>query len=193
MTATDLSSVLEEHIGHWREYLRRRRAIRPANVDELEDHLRGQIATLCAVGLAADEAFLVAIKRMGAQDAIANEFAREHSERLWKQLIVADAAERGAESRRDAFVAFGLAVAAAVALKLPALFGVDMGDEQGSFFYFRNASLFAFPFLALYFVWKRGLDSRTWVWLVGQPVFSMAAASRGAAIGFSYGWPRALV
>ena len=177
MTAPDSNALLEEHIGQWREYLRRRRAIRPADVEELEDHLRGQIATLRAAGLAVDEAFLVAIKRMGAQDAIANEFAREHSERLWKQLIVTDGVERGAASRRDAFLAFGLAVAAAVALKAPTLFGFDMNDEQDSLFYFRNASLFAFPFLALYFVWKRGIDSRTWKWLAAGFIAAAVAAN----------------
>ena len=177
MTTSDPTTMLEERIGQWREYLRRRRTIRPADVDELEDHLRGQIATLRAAGLAADEAFLVAIKRMGAQDAIANEFAREHSERLWKQLIVADEAQQGAAARRDAFVVFGLAVAAALALKLPTLFGVSMDDEQDLLFYFRNASFFAFPFLAVYFVWKRGLDSRTWMWLAGGFVVAAAAAN----------------
>ena len=35
------------------------------------------------------EAFLVAVKRMGSLDALSREFAREHSERLWKQLVVA--------------------------------------------------------------------------------------------------------
>ncbi len=169
MTPPDSNNLLEEHIGQWREYLRHRRVIRPADVDELEDHLRGQIATLRAAGLASDEAFLVAIKRMGAQDAIANEFAREHSERLWKQLIVADEAELGAASRREAFVAFGLAAAAAIALKAPTLFGIGMddGDVWGNLFYLRNAALFVLPFLALYFGWKRGIDRRTGWLLAG--------------------------
>jgi hypothetical protein len=131
-------------------------------VEELEDHLRGQIATLLSAGLAADEAFLVAIKRMGAQDAIANEFAREHSDRLWKQFIVGDRGEArsSARARREAIVAFALAAAAAVALKLPALFCIEMHDEQDVLFYLRNASLFVFPFLALFFAWKRGIDAR---------------------------------
>ena len=170
MTTSDVTNPLEQHIGQWREYLRRRRTIRPADADELEDHLRGQIATLVAAGLSADEAFLVAIKRMGAQDAIANEFAREHSDRLWKQLIVAPEgaeAKRDAAARREAVVAFGLATAAALALKAPALFGIGMDSDEDIAFHLRNASLFVFPLLALYFVWKRGIDSRSGMWLAG--------------------------
>src|SRR6186713_3227431 len=103
MTTSDAANALEKQIELWRTYLRRRRAVHSIDVEELEDHLRGQIETLKGDGLSDDEAFLVSIKRMGAQDAIANEFAREHSERLWKQLVVApEAADQtsGGEGRR---------------------------------------------------------------------------------------------
>ena len=97
---------------------------------ELEDHLREQVAALVDAGLAADEAFLVAVKRMGDLDALSREFAREHSDRLWKQLVVVPVRGRraaGARRERTPIVAFGLAVAAALAIKLPALFGIDAG------------------------------------------------------------------
>ena len=45
------------------------------------------MGALTQAGLTEDEAFLVAVKRMGSLDAISREFAREHSERLWKQLV----------------------------------------------------------------------------------------------------------
>jgi hypothetical protein len=168
MTTSDAAHQLEAQIEQWRGYLRRRRAIHPVDVDELEDHLRGQIASLMDAGLSQDEAFLVAVKRMGAQDAIASEFAREHSERLWKQLIVApesvDAA--GGETRREMIVVFALAIAAALLFKLPELFGLDpMGDDAG--FYARNATLFVLPLLAGYFVWKREVGAVTWAPLAG--------------------------
>ena len=124
---TGSSPSLEEQIDQWRSYLRRRQAIHSVDVAELEDHLREQIAALVDAGLATDEAFLVAVKRMGDLDALSREFAREHSERLWKQLVVApsDAEEPRARTRTDAIVAFGLAVAAAVLIKVPALFGIQ--------------------------------------------------------------------
>ena len=156
---------LEEQIDQWRSYLRRRQAIHSVDVAELEDHLREQVAVLADAGLATDEAFLVAVKRMGALDALSREFAREHSERLWKQLVVvpSDYEEPRARARTDAVVAFGLAVAAAVAIKVPALFGIRMDQNEG--LYARNASLFVLPLLTAYFVWKRRLDTRTLLWL----------------------------
>ncbi len=126
MTNPDQSTPLDEQIGQWRSYLGRRQAINPVDVAELEDHLREQIAGLTQAGLSADEAFLIAVKRMGELDAVSREFAREHSERLWRQLVVvaSDSGESRARGRTDAIVAFGLAVAAAVAIKVPVLLGI---------------------------------------------------------------------
>src|ERR687893_2332897 len=128
MAATSHAAPLEEQIDQWRSYLRRRQAIHPVDVAELEDHLREQVAALVEAGLATDEAFLVAVKRMGDLDALSREFAREHSDRLWKQLVVvpSDSGDKRARARTDAIVAFCLAAAAALLLKLPELFGTDL-------------------------------------------------------------------
>jgi hypothetical protein len=155
---------LEEQISQWREFLRHRAAIHGSDVAELEDHLRSQVATLTGSGLSDDEAFLVAVKRMGNLDAVSREFAREHSERLWKQMVMTPETDEPA-SRAPADFGFALllALAAAVAIKLPYLFGVDRDNEQS--FYLRNASLLVFPLLALFFAWKRALSSGTRLWL----------------------------
>lgn len=155
---------LEAQIAQWREYLRRRAAIHGPDVAELEDHLRSHVETLTRHGLADDEAFLVAVKRMGNLDALSREFAREHSDRLWKQLVMAPAGDGETRAwRNDALLAFLLAMAAAAAVKLPALFGLQI-DHDASF-YARNASLFVFPLLALLLALKRRLDVVTGVWL----------------------------
>jgi hypothetical protein len=150
------------------------------DVAELEDHLREQIAVLIDAGLVADEAFLVAVKRMGDLDALSREFAREHSDRLWKQLVVAppDSAERYAGVQKEAVVALCLAVAAALAIKVPTLFGLALDGAAG--FYVRNLSLFVLPFLIGYFAWKRGAGRATLLWL--------AAAFAGGA-GFANVYP----
>jgi Domain of unknown function (DUF4153) len=156
---------LEEQIAQWRAYLRRRQAVNGPDVEELEGHLRDQLAALTEAGLAADEAFLIAVKRMGSLDALSREFARAHSERLWKQLVIAPDADKSANTARtEILVVLSLAVAAALATKVPALFGlrIDTGEES---FYFRNASLFVFPLLAVYFVWKRGSGVASGLWL----------------------------
>ena len=157
---------LEEQIAQWREYLRRRQAFQGPDIEELEGHLRDQLTALTEAGLAGEEAFLIAVKRMGSLDALSREFAREHSDRLWKQLVIGPGAAEGPPSTRhtEMLVVLGLAVAAALAIKVPALFGLQP-DRGAEMFYFRNGSLFVFPLLAVYFIWKRGSGMATALWL----------------------------
>jgi hypothetical protein len=165
VTTTFADQPLEEQIAQWRAYLRRWQAVNRPDVEELEGHLRDQLAALTEAGLSGDEAFLVAVKRMGSLDALSREFARAHSERLWKQLVIAPDAEKPANTgRAEILVVLSLAVAAALAVKVPALFGlrIDTGQET---FYFRNASLFVLPLLTIYFVWKRGSGVASGLWL----------------------------
>ncbi|MDF3019131.1 MAG: rane protein [Steroidobacteraceae bacterium] len=153
----------ENQIAQWREYLRRRAAIHGSDVAELEDHLRSQVSTLMVSGLDEQEAFLVAVKRMGSLDGLSREFAREHSDRLWKQLVVLSERSDGG-SRDDHFlVVVLLAIVAALAIKLPALFGVSM--DGGEEVYFRNAGVLVLPLLTGYFAWRRRLSLVALVWL----------------------------
>jgi len=157
---------LEEQIAQWRTYVCRRQALHGPDVEELEGHLRDQLVALTEAGLTGDEAFLVAVKRMGSLDALSREFARAHSERLWKQLVIApDADESANTSHTEALVVLSLAIAAALAVKVPALFGHPLPDQEPPPFYFRNASLFVFPLLTIYFVWKRSSDVTSSLWL----------------------------
>ncbi|MEQ4209347.1 permease prefix domain 1-containing protein [Actinopolymorpha sp. B9G3] len=156
MTALGGQDELEAQFAQWRDYVRRRPELRQSDADELEDHLRGSVDELIAVGLRADEAFLVAVKRMGSLDDLSREFAREHSERLWKQLVLTG--ETGGEvantrSRRDLLVMVICAAGAVVSIKVPALFGLNF-DEDGAF-YAPNFSLFALPWLAGFLAWRR--------------------------------------
>ncbi len=176
MPAPGHAVSLEEQIDQWRGYLRRRQAIHTVDVAELEDHLREQVAALVDAGLATDEAFLVAVKRMGDLDTLSREFALEHSDRLWKQLVAPAAAGDGrARARTEAIVACGLAVAAAAVIKAPALFGFDL--DQDFSFYARNVGLFVLPLLAGYFAWKRRLDTGTLRWLAVAFVAAGVVAS----------------
>jgi len=143
---------LEEQIAAWRAFVARRDAIASGDVDELEDHLRDEVAGLTASGLSGDEAFLVAVKRLGGLDELSREFAREHSERLWKQLVMSESAEPTTRSRALP-LAVGLAVGAAVAVKVPALFGIDVSTDGD--FYGRNLVVIVLPFLAAYFLVRR--------------------------------------
>src|SRR5262249_1813139 len=142
--------------------------IQGSDLDELENHLRDQLAVLTDAGLAPDEAFVVAIKRIGNLDELSREFALEHSERLWKQLVMSSSGngESDASPRKEAFVAIALAIAAGAAIKAPELFGLRMDpDQKLPPFYFRNASLFVLPLLSVFFIWKRKVNIAGCLWL----------------------------
>jgi hypothetical protein len=156
MTAPDGQEELEAQFEQWRQYVLRRRALQPLDADELEDHLRGCVDELVAAGLSPDEAFLVAVKRMGSLDELSREFAREHSERLWKQLVLtgdtgSPVADRRA--RRDLWAMVACAAGAVASVKVPALFGLSFEDDSS--FYARNLTLFALPWLAAFLAWRR--------------------------------------
>lgn len=118
------------------------------------------------------------MKRIGELEALSREFAREYSERLWKRLVLGDdSGESGAGWNREALVVVGLAVAAAVAIKVPELFGVSFpGSAQDGSFYARNLSLFVLPFLAGFFAWKQGMGLAGQLWLAAP--FLAAAVAR---------------
>ncbi len=184
MSPEDNAVLLEEQIDRWRSYLHRRQTNHSVDVVVLEAQLREQVSALVNAGLATEEAFLVAVKRISGLDASSREFAREHSDRLWKQLLVAATAldVHRAPARTDAIVAFCLAVAAALAIKAPTLFGLQL--DQDASFYARNLSFFVLPFLTGYFVWKRRLPTGASRWMA---LAFVAAAVLGNVFPFTPG------
>jgi hypothetical protein len=133
-----------------------------------DEQLRAQLVALTNAGLTDDEARLIATRRLRDLHAPSR-----------------------AGARTEALVAVGLALAAGVAVKLPALFGHRLSpDEELPVFYARNASLFAFPLLAVYFAWQRGPDTARLLWLalpfvaaaVFANVFSFPDASDTAVL-----------
>ncbi len=66
---------LNQAIAHWRRTLSDQPGVRPADLEELEDHLRESMADLQAGGLSEEEAFLVASRRMGDPADLGSEFA----------------------------------------------------------------------------------------------------------------------
>jgi len=151
---------VESQIAEWRAYVAKAPAVNGRDVDELEAHLRDQIAELDAASLSADEAFLVAVKRMGDLDTLSREFAREHSGRLWKQLVLngEDEPARPSSGWLEALV---FALAAAVTIQVARL-AADFPDEEPTWL-MRNIGLFVLPFLAGYFARRRRLDIRRWL------------------------------
>ncbi len=146
-------------ISQWRTFVGGSTSVDDQGLDELEAHLRDQIADLEVAGLAADEAFLVAVKRLGSIDALTLEFAREYSGTLWRQLVLPERHEHPDGGRWIDAVAFAIGAAVAVEVaRLAARF-----PDRAPAWFFRNVTLFVVPFLASYFGVRRRATRRQWV------------------------------
>lgn len=159
MTA-ELTPTLDELIASWRDWMNHRDALSTSDIDELESHLRDRVDALAGAGLTEDEAFIIAVKRLGSIDELSREYAAEHSGRLWKQLVLDDRTgieDVDAPGRTVPFlrranglaVALTLGVGAGVAVKATELL---TGDPE---LVFRNIALLVLPFLAAWFAWLR--------------------------------------
>ena len=181
--------TMENLIAEWRIHLGRHGAINASDAEKLMGRLRDEVDALQGLGLTDDEAFLIALRRVGETDSATRGFAREHFERLWERpvsdpageeegerrlpiweralaLLVPDLAvgDNGRSPRTEFVVVFGLAVVAGLAIKVPEAFGYRLIDGDGV--YARNLSFFVLPMLAGYFAWKRGVSSAQSLWLV---------------------------
>jgi len=161
----DAPDDLDALVASWRRWMQRHDdTMTTDDLDELEGHLLDRVDAFVASGLTHDEAFLIAVKRLGSTDDLSREYAREHSERLWKQLVLDDSAGGGmAGGEADAAggplpfhrranglaVALVLGVGAGLAVKLVAL----ATDDPSAVLL--NAAVIVLPFLAAWFAWRR--------------------------------------
>lgn len=146
--------AIDEQVASWRSYLGEHAALQSQDLDELEDHLREQMVQLRAVGLHEDEAFLIAVKRMGSIDAVSREFGREHSERLWAQLVLGASPDQPGPDRRQLLGVLALALGAGASLVIP------LHLSESAAWLARNLSLLVVPWLVGYFAWRRGIPAR---------------------------------
>ncbi len=151
---------LESQIRKWRRHVQSAGSLGVQDAEELESHLRDTIDELTGRGVSVEEAFILSVRRMGDTDTLHNEFAKVSTENVWRQLLVpaADEAARRRE-RTEIAVVLALALLGGLLGKLPALFGHPVA-ELSAVVYARNASLFAFPPVAIYLIWKRALPLR---------------------------------
>src|SRR6478672_6709514 len=78
-TAFDLTIAIKR----WRENLSHSPNFRAGDIDELESHLRDSVRELEARGLSAEEAFSIAIRRIGPAPALAAEFGIINGSSVW--------------------------------------------------------------------------------------------------------------
>lgn len=79
---------LNKAIQAWRQKLSTCPAVRPADTDELEVHLRDSITALESKGLAPQEAFWVAAGRLGTAETLAAEFGKINLEQVWLERLL---------------------------------------------------------------------------------------------------------
>ncbi len=148
---------LESQLRIWKSHMVSLGSIGFEDVQELENHLRDTIEDLVARGLGEEEAFLLAVKRLGDASSVQEEFRKVSTEDLWLQLLVrSDSPALRRRDRSELVFVIGLALLGGLLAKIPALFGFGDIDAHGMI-YLRNAGIFAcFP-VALYFMRKRSL------------------------------------
>jgi len=81
---TPPSFDLTRAIQQWRENLAQSPAFRSENLDELETHLRDSIGSLQTQGLSAEEALMVAAKRIGKGAVLETEFGKVNGRAVWR-------------------------------------------------------------------------------------------------------------
>lgn len=144
----------------------------------IEAELRGHVATLAGTGLDAEEAFLVAVRRLGAEDADTRALARAYAAGQWSEVRDAGpTAPSPRADRSDFWIMLACAIGAALAVKIPTFFGIHL-DGPDETFYTRNISLLVLPFLGAYLVWMRRPGARSVAALIG--VFAAGAIAVNA-------------
>jgi hypothetical protein len=179
----DVREGVQSRIERWRAYVLAHGEAQK-RIAVVEDQLRDNAVRLGDAGLDAEEAFLVALRRVAVDDEASRGFARAYSDELWIQPVETEGDEALAHGATAEFsVMLGCAVAAALAVKVPTLFGYEFGGN-GAGFYARNLSLFVLPFLTIYFIWKCGLSKKG---VVGLAAVFVAGAVFANAYPFASG------
>lgn len=79
---------LNTEIRRWRQNLSASPQFYAENLEELESHLREGVAALRGQGLSAEEAFLVARRRLGGAPALESEFAKINAHAVWLNRLL---------------------------------------------------------------------------------------------------------
>ncbi len=153
--SSEAADSTETRIREWRSAVLSNRALTESDADELEGHVREQVSDLTKAGLSSDEAFLIAIRRLGEVDQITAEYAREHSDRLWKHLAMPMAIDN---RRTGLAFMLGFAVLAGALILIAQPVSRATGGEFT--WYSLNFSLFVLPVLAAYFAFQKRMPWR---------------------------------
>jgi len=144
--------ALQSRLDPWKSYVYERGGEDRGRLEQLEGQLRSDASDLMSAGLDADEAFLIALKRVSDYDAASRAFARDYADVIFAAPISERELRSSYATTAEFLVMFGCAVAAGIAIKVPALLGYQL-DGNGEEVYLLNLSLFVLPFLLVYLTW----------------------------------------
>ena len=157
---------IESKIEQWRNFCLKSGSLSDSDMDELEDHLREEIQSLKQQRLSEEEAFLVAVSRMGNLPSLSAEFRKINTHNLWKNLFVQPVnIEERQKNTRDLIRIVSLAIGAGLLTEVPRIFGIDI--EGNSLFYIRNMSFFVLPFITAFFIMKRSIPFLSLLNIIG--------------------------
>lgn len=80
-------SDVKQAIRNWRNALSGEEALDESVLDELQDHLHAEIDRLPTTGLSTEERVLLAAHRIGAPDALGVQFATDRTASIWARRI----------------------------------------------------------------------------------------------------------
>jgi hypothetical protein len=76
---------LNEQLTAWRQSFQGSEGLRTADLDELEQHVRDSVEALTSKGLAPEEAFAIALCRVGDSRRLTSEFSKINGSHIWAQ------------------------------------------------------------------------------------------------------------
>jgi hypothetical protein len=79
---------LERQIARWKSGFAKRRGCSSDELEELESHLREEIASLVAAGHSQEAAFFESVARLGEPDKICSEFSKNERRQIWDQVAI---------------------------------------------------------------------------------------------------------
>jgi len=159
------AEVIERQIAEWRDVRRPRQGHRGPRRRGTRGTSAGSDRGAHRLGLDADEAFLVAVKRIGSLNALSREFAREHSGRLWRQLVLGADDADGKPLRTRTACRPGSCRSGRRGDQDPGALRSPF-EEGTQDFYARNLGFFVLPLLTAYLAWKRNLGAMGFVRLL---------------------------
>jgi hypothetical protein len=76
--------TVEQAVENWKNDLRQKQTLMETDIEELESHLREEMERLGPLGLTEEEAFVIAVRRIGDTTQMASEFAKVNTAAIWK-------------------------------------------------------------------------------------------------------------